>query len=402
MTVAHPFNDAPFPYHHEVEIGIENITNLGLGVGRHEGWVIMVPFVIGGERVRCRIFRNHSHYSEADLVAVLDPSPQRMEPLCPLFGICGGCQYQHIHGPTQRDIKRRQVQELLQRLGHIDCDVRPTIGTEQLYHYRSKLTPHFGKGIREIGFLKAGSRSHIIDVERCYLATHAINERLKTLRQEIKTKSLKRGGTLLLRDTGQGIVTDPKQIIGQSIGRFEFQVQAGEFFQNNPHILETFVDHIIGEASAPSITHLIDAYCGVGVFGICGSSHFRTVTAIEINESAINLARKNAQINAIGNIRFIAGSAENIFAGELPEARHTAIILDPPRKGCDSSFLRQLVQFSPQRIIYVSCSPDTQARDTNFLVQCGYRTDCVQPFDFFPQTRHIENVITFSKTTASN
>jgi 23S rRNA (uracil1939-C5)-methyltransferase/tRNA (uracil-5-)-methyltransferase len=297
----------------------------------------------------------------------------------------------------QRDIKRQQVQELLQKLGHIDSDVRPTIGTDQLYHYRSKLTPHFGKGIREIGFLKVGSRAHIVDVERCYLATHTINERLQTLRQEIKGKSFRKGGTLLLRDTAEGVVTEPTRMIRQSIGHFEFYAQAGEFFQNNPYILEAFIGYIIGEASDNSISHLIDAYCGVGVFGICGSSRFETVTAIEINERAIKLARKNAQINAIGNIRFIAGSAENIFTGELPGPRHTAIILDPPRKGCDMSFLRQLVQFSPQRIVYVSCSPDTQARDTKFLLQYGYQIDRVQPFDLFPQTRHIENVITFSK-----
>ena len=132
MPSARPqkFNDTPFAYHTELDIKIENITNLGLGVGRHEGWVIMVPYVDVGEYVRCRIFRNHHNYSEADLVQILIPSPRRVKPLCPLFGICGGCQYQHLSYAAQLQYKQQHVQELLRRLGGVDGEVRPTIGTE--------------------------------------------------------------------------------------------------------------------------------------------------------------------------------------------------------------------------------------------------------------------------------
>ncbi|MDR1434907.1 MAG: class I SAM-dependent RNA methyltransferase [Puniceicoccales bacterium] len=398
MPVTGPkkFNNIPFEYHKELEIEIENITNLGSGIGRHDSWVIMVPNVAVGERVRCRIFRNHSNYSEADLVEVLTPSPHRVKPLCPLFGICGGCQYQHIDYDMQLKLKRQQVKELLQKLAHVSVEVQSTVGMDQIYHYRSKLTPHFEKDAKNIGFLKLGNRFNIVDVEQCCIATRGINERLKTLRQEIRAKSFKKGGTLLLRDTGTEIVTDPTQIITQTIGDFKFQVYVGEFFQNNPHILKTFADYIIAEASGDSISDLIDAYCGVGVFGIYGHRKFQTITGIEINERAIDLARSNARINAVKNIQFIAGSAENIFSGKLPEARCAAIILDPPRKGCDALFLGQLATFSPKKIVYVSCSPDTQARDTKFLLEQGYRIDRVQPFDLFPQTRHIENVMTFS------
>jgi 23S rRNA (uracil1939-C5)-methyltransferase/tRNA (uracil-5-)-methyltransferase len=297
---------------------------------------------------------------------------------------------------VQLQLKRQQVRELLQRLAHANVEVQSTVGTDQIYHYRSKLTPHFEKGAKSIGFLKLGSRFTIVDVEQCSIATRGINERLKMLRQEIRAKSFKKGGTLLLRDVGTAIVTDPRQIIVQTIGDFKFQVYAGEFFQNNPYILKTFADYIIAEASGDSISDLIDAYCGVGVFGIYGHRKFQTITGIEINGRAIDLARRNAQTNAVENIHFIAGSAENIFSGKLPEGQYTAVILDPPRKGCDLFFLQQLVTFSPKKIVYISCSPDTQARDTKFLLEQGYRIDRVQPFDFFPQTRHIENVMTFS------
>jgi 23S rRNA (uracil1939-C5)-methyltransferase/tRNA (uracil-5-)-methyltransferase len=296
---------------------IENITNLGLGIGRYNGWVIMVPNVAIGERIRCRIYRNHSNYSEADLVEILEPSIERVAPQCPLFGICGGCQYQHLNYETQLKLKQQQVKELLQKLAGIDVEVAPTIGTDHVYYYRSKLTPHFEKNAQNIGFLKMGSRFVIVDVEHCHIGTSAINEKLKILRQEIRQKTFKSGGTLLLRDTGNRVETDPTKIIIQRIGSRAFQVYAGEFFQNNPYVLPCFVDYIIRESAGEGIEFLLDLYCGVGVFGICGSQDFRSVIGIEINERAIQLAWKNAATNHMDNAQFIADSSENIFSRNL-------------------------------------------------------------------------------------
>jgi 23S rRNA (uracil1939-C5)-methyltransferase/tRNA (uracil-5-)-methyltransferase len=393
-TAPRKFNPFPFAYHTELELHIENITNLGLGVGRHNGWVIMIPNVAINEHIRCRIYRNHSNYSEADLVEILEPSAERVAPKCPLFGICGGCQYQHLSYETQLQLKRQHVKETLQKLAGIDVEVAPTIGTDRIYYYRSKLTPHFEKDAKNIGFLKIGNRFSIVDVEQCCIGTQMINEKLKILRQEIRQNTFKSGGTLLLRDTGNGVETDPTKIIIQRIGSMEFQVYAGEFFQNNPHILPLFVNYITGESSGDGIEFLLDIYCGVGVFGIYGSQNFKSVMGIEINERAIQLARQNAANNHVDNIHFAVGSAENIFAETLPEAKKTTVILDPPRKGCNTAFLQQLVNFGPKKIIYISCSPDTQARDMRFLLQHFYTIHRVQPFDSFPQTRHIENIIT--------
>ncbi|MDR1366631.1 MAG: class I SAM-dependent RNA methyltransferase [Puniceicoccales bacterium] len=392
--VPRKFNPFPFEYHTELELQIENITNLGFGIGRHNGWVVMVPNVAIGERIRCRIYRNHSNYSQADLVEILEPSSERVIPRCPLFGICGGCQYQHLSYKMQLGLKQQQVKELLQKLANINVEVALTIGTEQIYYYRSKLTPHFEKGAKNIGFLKINSRFAIVDVEHCCIGMSGINEKLKILRQEILQKTFRSGGTLLLRDTEDGIETNPSKIIAQRIGPWVFQVCAGEFFQNNPYILPRFVDYIIRESSGEGVEFLLDMYCGVGVFGICGSQKFGAITGIEINERAIQLARQNAVNNCVSNVQFIAGSSENIFAGVLPEAEKTAVILDPPRKGCSELFLRQLTCFLPKKIVYISCSPDTQARDMQFLLRHNYVIHRVQPFDLFPQTRHIENVIT--------
>ena len=157
------FKPEPYAYHQEIEIEIESLTNVGQGVGRDNGWVVMTPFALPGELVQVRIYRNNKSYSEADLVQVLQPSPDRIDPVCPAFQQCGGCQYQHLSYERQLEWKTRQVKELLWHMARIESEVLPAIPAPKTYGYRSKLTPHFpkprpGKPIT-IGFLKQGSRS---------------------------------------------------------------------------------------------------------------------------------------------------------------------------------------------------------------------------------------------------
>lgn len=134
------FNDVPFAYHQEIELEVTTLTNLGLGLGRTpvgEGqWVVMVPFALSGERVRAKVYRNHKNYSEADLVEVLRAAPERVEPRCPLFGRCGGCQYQHLQYAGQLAWKRQQVAELLLHMAKLECPVAPVIGSPREYAYR--------------------------------------------------------------------------------------------------------------------------------------------------------------------------------------------------------------------------------------------------------------------------
>jgi 23S rRNA (uracil1939-C5)-methyltransferase/tRNA (uracil-5-)-methyltransferase len=394
------FVPEPFAYHEEIELRIDDLTNLGEGVGRIDGWVVMVPFALPGERVKARIWRNKKNYSDADLVGILEASPDRVEPPCPLFMECGGCQYQHLSYDGQKRWKTNQIHELLKRLGGIETEVQPCWGSPETYGYRSKLTPHYDKPkdgrLRAIGFQRFANRS-IVDVPQCPIASPAINEALPQARAELqtRTKKMRKGGTLLLRDSLEGVTSDNRAIIMERVGDRTFQFVAGEFFQNNPHILPELVGYALKEAEGPRF--LVDAYCGVGVFGLCGADRFERVAGVEVNPTAIELARVNARINGVSNIDFVAGSAEAIFAGlEFPGAE-TAVILDPPRKGCDEVFLRQLFAFAPARIVYVSCGPDTQARDLKSILAEGYSLDRVQPFDLFPQTRHIENVVTLSR-----
>lgn len=392
------FNPEPFDYHQEIELDITTLTNLGMGLGRVDGWVVMVPFALPGERVRARVWRNKANYSEADFVAVLVPAPERVQPRCPLFGTCGGCQYQHYSYAAQLEWKRRHVVELMQRIGGLEVEVQPAWASPREYNYRSKITPHFAQprgDAMAIGFLRDGSRE-VVDVPQCPIATEAINAALPVERDRLRRAAhkLKRGGTLLLREALGGVVTDMKATATAEVGPLRFRFQAGEFFQNNPFILPDMLDYVVGQAAAPGLDCLVDAYCGVGAFALWASARFAQVAGVEIGEPAVNLARENATLNAIDNCTFLLGSAEAIFGQIAFDPARTAMVIDPPRRGCDEVFLQQFVQFGPARAVYVSCAPDTQARDLKFLTANGYRVERMQPFDLFPQTRHIENVAT--------
>ena len=138
----------------------------------------------------------------------------------------------------------------------------------------------------------------------------------------------------------------------------------------------------------------MDAYCGGGLFSLSAAKHFNKVVGIEISREGFDWACANAKINNVNNARFILGDAASIFE-DLNKDHESSLIIDPPRKGCDENFLNQTLSFKPRKIIYVSCEPSTQARDSKILVDGGYNITRVQPFDLFPQTRHVENVVTF-------
>jgi tRNA/tmRNA/rRNA uracil-C5-methylase (TrmA/RlmC/RlmD family) len=402
------FTPIPFEYHQEIELGIDSLTNLGAGIGRVDGWVVFVPFSLPGETVRARVYRNDKNCSHADLIEVLTPSPDRVEPRCPLFGTCGGCQYQHLDYPRQLEWKARQVGELMKHMAGIVFPVNRCISSAQTWHYRSKITPHFDKPrggeVGAIGFLANGQRSRIVDVPHCSIAMDAINHALPAIRERIRSRAAtyKRGSTILLRATGDGVESDFKATATEHVGTLAFQFLAGDFFQNNPFILPAFTGYVAKQASANGARFLVDAYCGSGLFALTLANHFERVAGVEVSETSCEWARRNAAGNGITNAEFLTASAEAIFDGITFEPRHTSVVIDPPRKGCSQEFIDQLIRFSPARVVYVSCDPATQVRDLRLLEAGGYHPVDVQPFDLFPHTRHLECVMTLEKSAAAS
>ncbi|MDI1320610.1 MAG: class I SAM-dependent RNA methyltransferase [bacterium] len=419
------FNDQPFPYHHELELEISTLTNLGVGLGRvafpqvsglspqvsppSGGWVVMVPFTLPGEQVKARVYRNHKNYSEADLLAVLTPSPHRIAPQCPLFGRCGGCQYQHLTYAEQLKWKRQQVEELLKYMAGVEFSVNAVIGSPREFNYRSKITPHFQAWSRDraigepaaIGFLKQGSRFEIVDVPACPIATPEINAKLPEVRARTQVRlaagEYKRDATLLLRHAQEGVITDYDAVIHEQVGALKLHFLARDFFQNNPFILPAFTGYVREQAAGSGAKFLVDAYCGSRLFALSCAPAFARVAGVELSTTSVKFATENAAANGITNATFLAADAPQIFAGLTFPPGDTAVVIDPPRKGCDELFLHQLFAFSPRAVVYVSCDPATQMRDLKGFLAAGYQLTAVQPFDLFPQTRHLECVLTLVK-----
>ena len=436
VKIPSKFVPFPFQYRQEIDIRIESITNRGLGIGRAlvpaaeqadkdtenesagtSKWVIMVPSVIPGELVRVRVFRNFNNYSEADLVEVLEPSKERTQPLCSLADECGGCQLQHMTIESQRAWKTTMVEEALAMFDlHDKVTVSPCLGTKEAFEYRSKITPHYQqpkksrrgvdnvKVIDAIGFQRKTSRQ-LIDVERCPIATPEVNQAYATIREKLLSEppQRKKGATLLFRQANiddDYVETNHKSFITTKVNGLSFSYRAGNFFQNNYYVLPLMVDHVVREATRGGMTHLADCYCGSGLFALSAAAHFEKVVGIEINDKAIAEATANANSNDITNCEFLAASAENIFdvIPNFPRDQ-SVVVVDPPRKGCSEEFLKQLYEFSPARVVYMSCDPTTQARDASGLVENGYKITSVLPFDLFPQTRHIECLMILDKNT---
>ena len=420
-------------------------------------WKVRVPLVLPGELAKVRIFKNFDHHSEADLLEIVETVAERVKPVCPLAGTCGGCQFQHMKIEIQRQWKTDFVkrglmgQEIKGYISEEDilAKLLPCMGTKEIYGYRSKITPHYQAPMKvgdeeyemqAIGFQQFFSRQ-LVDVEECPIAMPAINVKFKetraTLHQQAKKgllnnhKKRKRhrrqkvdpGATLMFRqadDDENGnpvVVTDNNEYITTTVKGIKFRYQAGNFFQNNNYVLPLMVDGVLNAATAPTAsgfvpTHLIDCYCGSGLFALSASSKFELIAGIEVQEKAILEATANANANSIDNCHFVAASAEAIFTSpptikregkedqkvsDFPKDK-TVVVLDPPRKGCSGKFLEQLYAYSPQRIVYMSCGPATQARDAKGIVEIGgYDITSIQPFDLFPQTKHVECLMVFEK-----
>ncbi|MGH8019509.1 MAG: class I SAM-dependent RNA methyltransferase, partial [Opitutaceae bacterium] len=204
--------------------------------------------------------------------------------------------------------------------------------------------------------------------------------------------------TLLLRHAADGVVTDPAAIIRECVEGIDLRFPAGEFFQNNPFLLEAFTRHVRERAAGGGARYLVDACCGSGLFCLTAARAFEQAAGIEISDVSIKWARENAAANGLANASFVTGDAAAIFEQVAFPPGETAVVIDPPRRGSDEAFLTQLVRFSPRTVVYVSCNPATQMRDLPLLLSAGYAIRDVQPFDLFPQTKHLECVITLARS----
>ena len=443
-----------------IEVTIEDLSEEGTGIGKFEGMTFFIKDAVIGDRVRAKIMKLKKTYGFARLMEVLTPSPDRVEPLCPVARQCGGCQIQAMSYEAQLAFKTRKVESNLKRIGKFEeIPMESIIGMEDPFHYRNKAQFPFGKnrdGKIITGFY-AGRTHSIIENTSCHLGKEVNEEILEKILawmnafhvepyNEAAGKGLMRHslircgfrtGEIMVclvingrKIPGEEALVDSLKIIpgmtsislnvnkektnvilGREvinlwgrpyiedyIGEVKYQISPLSFFQVNPVQTERLYGKALEYAGLTGEETVWDLYCGIGTISLFLARKARKVYGVEIIPDAIEDARRNASLNGFTNTEFYVGKAEEILPEKYEKegVRADVIVVDPPRKGCDETLLSTMVKMQPERIVYVSCDSATLARDLRYLCDNGYELKRVCPADMFPQTVHVETVVLLS------
>lgn len=442
---------------------IVNITGMGFqgeGVGKIDDYTLFIEGAIEGEEAKVKVVKAQKNYGFGKLLEVTKPSKFRVEPICPVFKRCGGCQIQHISYEGQLDFKKKRVMDCIERIGKLEgVLIHDTLGMQNPYRYRNKVQLPIGEKNKEVAIGFYAQRSHdIIDIDTCYIQDEVAdkvvhitkewinkykisiyNEETKKglLRHIMIRKGFKTGDIMVVLvskdknvpnlnyfiekikdeiDNVKSIVLninpkDTNVILGEEcivlygedhikdyIGNFRFNISPLSFFQVNPVQTEVLYNKALEYANLTGEEVVFDAYCGTGTISLFLAQKAKKVYGVEIVPQAIENAKENAKQNNVKNVEFIVGESETVIPKLIEEGiKADVIVVDPPRKGCEKSLLEAIAKSSPKRIVYVSCDPATLARDLAILNELGYKTKEVQPVDMFPQTAHVECVALIEK-----
>ncbi|WP_100397857.1 23S rRNA (uracil(1939)-C(5))-methyltransferase RlmD [Bacillus sp. FJAT-44742] len=456
MSKQNKQGNVPVQKNEIIDVTFEDLTHEGAGVAKVDGYALFVPNALPGEHAKIKVVKTKKGYGFGKLLEHTKESEYRVEPPCPIYKQCGGCQLQHLSYEGQLDYKQNQVKNVLQRIGGLEnVTVHPTLGMEDPWRYRNKAQVPVGM---EEGGLVAGfyqQRSHqIINMERCVIQDEANDEavsRVKeiadqygikaydekihkgTLRHIVARHALNTDQLMVVLVTKGTELPNKKNIIEEirqalpnvksivqninpkrtnvifgeqtnvlwgeeyiydTIGEIKFAISARSFYQVNPKQTKVLYDKALEYANLTGRETVIDAYCGIGTISLFLAQKAKHVYGVEIVPEAISDAKRNAKLNHMDNVDFAVGEAEEVIPWW-----HTAqgitpdvIVVDPPRKGCDEKLLETIIKMKPERVVYVSCNPATLARDLKILEEGGFETKEVQPVDMFPQTTHVECV----------
>ena len=369
---------------------------LGEAMADYEGRPVFVFGGIPGERVVAQVLRVHRKYVSARVTQVLEPSPDRVEPPCPYFGVCTGCQWQHVGYSRQLAVKREKVVDALERVGGFhDPPVAPVAPSSHQYGYRNHARFTIGSG-GSLGFVNRETRE-FVRIDDCMLMHPGVNELLTRIQDnggETTQLSIRAG-----RSTGDYLVqpylgnpdleltTGQKHYLDAVDGR-KFQVSSPSFFQVDVDQTSQMVEVVRRSLGLKPGDILLDAYAGVGTIAILLAPYVGRVMAVEESSAAVADARENAA--GLDNVEFLLGKTEDVLL-RLPH-RPDVVVLDPSRSGCRPAALNNLIQLAPTRVAYVSCDAETLARDLKVLCESAYTLKEVVPLDMFPQTHHVECV----------
>ena len=390
----------------KLELTLSAWGRLGEALAYWNDREVFVSGGIPGEEVVAEIVAIRRKYIAAKVVQVTKASPARIDAPCQYYGACSGCQWQHVSYEAQLSAKQDRVIDSLFRVGgFINPNVLPVLPSPDQLGYRN----HARFTIKEHGSLGFVNREthRFVKIDTCMLMHPGINKLLGDLQghcSETTQLSIRAG-----EDTGDYLVqptlksTDIPIVTGQkhyrdSIQGVEFRVASPSFFQVNNKQASNMALVVKDALNLKGTEVLLDAYAGVGTFAILLAPYASKVIAIEESSAAVADAQVNAENTH--NVEFILGKTEEVL-GDL-DSVPDAVVLDPPRAGCQSAAIDSLLRLYPENVVYVSCDPDTLARDLKMLCSGAYSIDSIQPLDMFPQTHHVENIVILKKTTKSS
>lgn len=368
----------------EKTVTMERLAFGGEGVGRVDGKVIFVPWTVPGDQVRVRVVSDHGRYERGELIEILQPSSDRVEPLCSVFGKCGGCQWQNVRYDVQLKMKEAILRDSLQRVGGFkEPLILPIMAAVDPWHYRHriqlKVDPH------GIGF--HAFRSHeVVPFEECFIADSRLNEAVQKIRlQALPEKPFE----LSLNTNGEVVSHEFEQDHREGEGIFS---QANRL--QNENLVRTVFDFSFGKAELAFTKKktVVELYAGDGNFTFPIAERAGRVIAVEANQEAVERGEAQSLERGVHHIEWIVGNAEwglkKIYRKKIVA---DLLILDPPRHGA-REILDLIPLLKPRTVIYVSCDPLTLSRDLKLLCRRHYRLEKVQPIDMFPQTYHLESV----------
>lgn len=429
----------------------EGYTEDGSAVVRIAGVVIFVPGLIVGEEAEIAINKMKKNYGYGRVVRILKPSEHRVEPVCSVHRLCGGCQLQHMDEEAQKDFKEEKVRGCFAQNAGMDIRPLPILDGGQHWNYRNKVQVpvQVNQGRVDMGFYQ-NHTNRVIPYDVCHVQ-NALSNRISRFFQNtldrlscasdvrhilikhahrtgevmvcmivrkypfnnadvLQEKLLKefpqiRSFSVIVNNNNNNVILDGKEILlaGRSYIEEEllgcrFRISARSFYQINPYATEVLYKTALEYAQLTGNETVIDLYCGTGTIGILASKQAKKVYGIEIVADAVRDARINAEINNAGNIEFVNTDASKGAQAVLrSKIRPDVVIVDPPRKGCSADTLDAIEKMNPERLVYVSCDPATLARDVKIMREKGYEVEKIQPVDMFPNTNAVETVVLFCR-----
>ncbi|MDF2858661.1 MAG: rlmCD [Neobacillus sp.] len=438
-----------------IDVVFEDLTHDGAGVAKVDGYPLFVPNGLPGEKAKVKVIKANKGYGFGRLIELYEKSPDRVEIAEGEMHKYGGCQLEHISYEGQLKYKENQVRQVLTRIGKLeDVKVHPILGMDNPWHYRNKAQVPVGEkdGKLIAGFFKP--RSHeIVDTDESLIQLPEINEAVQAVKEiaselgisvyqeeshkgdlrHIMARYGKQTGELMvvivtrtadipqknklveeivarlpkvksivhnINSKRTNVILGEKtkvlwgtEVIYDYIGDVKFAISALSFYQVNPVQTKVLYDKALEYAGLSGDESVIDAYCGIGTISLFLAQKAKKVFGVEVVPEAIEDAKRNADLNGFTNVEFAAGEAEVVIPKWYKEGNSAdVLVVDPPRKGCDETFLQTIIDMKPKKVVYVSCNPATLARDLRILEDGGYKTIEVQPVDMFPQTVHVECV----------